>query len=332
MGLAKLPRRRFLSLVAGAATLPAVSRFAWAQNYPRRPVTMIVPFPAGGPADTVGRIMAERMRTTLGQPVIIENVAGANGTIGVGRAARAAADGYTVIVGTLTTHVLIGALYHLPYDLLNDFRPIALLAEGPLLVTARKTLPAKDLTELIGWLKANPDRASQGIAGVGAAEHIAGVLLQNQIGARIQFVPYRGLSPAMQDLMAGQIDVVLADAATSLPQVRAGTIKAYAVAATTRLAAAPNIPTVDEAGLPGFYAPLWFGLWAPARTPQDVIAKLNSAAVEGLADPTVRQRLADLGQETVARDRQTPEALGAFQKAEIDKWWPIIKAAGIKME
>jgi tripartite-type tricarboxylate transporter receptor subunit TctC len=331
MGLTRLPRRLFLCSAAGAAALPAVSRFAWAQSYPRRPITMIVPYPAGGPTDTVGRIMAERMRTALGQPVIIENVAGANGTIGVGRAARAAADGYTVIAGTLTTHVLIGALYHLQYDLLSDFKPIALLAEGPLLVTARKTLAANDLKELIGWLKANP-AASQGTTGVGAAEHIAGVLLQNKIGARFQFVPYRGLGPAMQDLIAGQIDIVLADAATTLPQVRAGTIKAYAIAAKTRLAAAPNIPTVDEAGLPGFYAPLWFGLWAPARTPQDVIAKLNSAAVEGLADPTVRQRLADLGQEIVLRDRQTPEALGAFQKAEIDKWWPIIKSAGIKIE
>jgi tripartite-type tricarboxylate transporter receptor subunit TctC len=320
------------SAIVGAAVVVVSPHIASAQTYPTRPVTMIVPFAAGGPADTVGRIMIERMRATLGQPIIIENVAGANGSIGVGRAVRAAPDGYTIIAGTLTTHVLIGGLYSLPYDLLNDFTPIALLASGPLIVTARKNLPANSLQELISWLKANPEKATQGTAGVGVAEHVAGVLLQKQTGTRFQFVPCRGLGPAMQDLVAGQIDMVLADAATSLPQVQAGTIKALAVASKDRIAAARDIPTVDEAGLPGFYAPLWFGLWAPAGTPQDVVAKLNAAAVDALGDAAVRRRFAELGQEIVPSDQQKPEVLGAFQREEVHKWWPIIKGAGIKIE
>ncbi len=327
----KLPRRQFLHLAAGAAALRAVSN-AQAQSYPTRPITVIVPFPAGGPADTVARILSERMRTTLGQPIIVENVAGANGSLGVGRAVRAPADGYTLIAGTLTTHVLIGALYTLQYDFLNNFKPIALLAEGPLLAVARRTMAANDLNDLLVWLKANPNKASQGTAGVAAIEHIVGILLQKQIGTQFQQVPYRGNAPAMQDLVAGQIDLMFVDATTALAHVQAGRIKAYAVTAKRRLAAAPDIPTVDEAGLPGFYAALWYGLWAPAGTAKDVIAKLNAAAMDALAEPTVRQRLADLGQQTVSRDQQSPDALGAFQKAEIDKWWPIIREAGIKAE
>jgi tripartite-type tricarboxylate transporter receptor subunit TctC len=328
----KPSRRRFLSLAAGAAALPVAARIASAQAYPTRPITVIVPFPAGGPADTVARIVSEPMRATLGQPVIVENVAGANGSLGVGRAVRAPADGYTLIAGTLTTHVLIGALYALQYDLLNDFKPIALLAEGPLLIVAKRTMEANDLNGLLTWLKANPNKASQGTAGVAAIEHIAGILLQKQTGTRFQQVPYRGNAPAMQDLVAGQIDLMFADATTALGHVQAGRIKAYAVVGKTRLAAEPSIPTVDEAGLPGFYAGLWYGLWAPARTPQDAIAKLNAAVMDALAQPTVRQRLADLGQQIVPRGQQSPDALGAFQKAQIDKWWPIIKDAGIKAD
>jgi tripartite-type tricarboxylate transporter receptor subunit TctC len=324
--------RRALLRFAAAAAVPAASRFAAAQSYPARPITVIVPFAAGGPADTVARLVSERMRTMLGQPIIIENVAGATGSVGVGRALRAAPDGYTLVAGTLTTHVLIGALYTLPYDLLADFRPVALLADGPELMTARQGMPVGDLKALIAWLKANPDKATQGIAGVGAIEHVAAMLLQRQTGTRFQIVPYRGNAPAMQDLVAGQIDMMIADAATALPYVGSGRIKALAVMAKTRMAAAPDIPTVDEAGLPEFYASLWYGLWAPAKTPDDIIAKLNAAAVAALADPTVRKRLADLGQDVPPLVEQTPQALGARQKAEIEKWWPIIKAANIRAE
>jgi len=329
----RLRRRKFLQFLgAGAVSMPAASRMAWAQSYPSRPITVIVPFPAGGPADTVARILSERMRTTLGQTIIVENVAGANGSLGVNRAVRAQPDGYTVVAGTLTTHVLIGALYPLQYDLLNDFMPIAMLADGPLIAVGKNALPANDLKGLIAWLKANPDKASQGTAGVAAAEHIAGILFQKQTGTRFQQVPYRGLAPAMQDLVGGQIDFLLADATTALGHVRAGRIKAFAVAGKARLVAAPNIPTFEEAGLPGFNASLWFGLWAPARTPHDIVGKLNAAAKEALAEPAVRQRFADLGQDIVPVSQQTPAALGAFQKAEIGKWWPVIKAAGIKGE
>jgi tripartite-type tricarboxylate transporter receptor subunit TctC len=328
----RLPRRRFLQLAASAAPLPAVSRVAWAQTYPSRPITMIVPFPAGGPTDTVGRIVAERMRVSLGQPIIIENVTGAGGTIGVGRVARAVPDGYTLSIGFLGTHVLNGAIYALQYDVLKDFEPVALLASNPQLIVAKNATPAKSLNELIGWLKANPGKASQGTAGVGSPAHVSGAYFQKETGTRFQFVPYRGAAPAMQDLIAGQIDLMFDQALNSLPHVRGGKIKAYAVTANAHLASAPEIPTVDEAGLPGFYISIWSGMWAPKGTPKDVVAKLNAAVVDALANPTVRQQLADLGQAVPPRDQQTPEALGAFQKAETEKWWPIIKAAGIKAE
>jgi len=328
----KLPRRKFLHLAAAAAALPAVSRIAWAQGYPTRPITMVVPYAAGGPADSVGRILVERMRASLGQPVIIENVTGANGSIAVGRVARAAPDGYTLSLGLWNTHVSNGALYALQYDVLNDFEPVGLLASFSSMIVARKAMPANDLKEFIAWLKANPSKASQGSAGVGSMGHLGGVYFQSTTGTRIQHVPYRGSAPAMQDLVAGQVDMMVDAPVVILPQLRAGTIKAFAVLAKSRLAQAADVPTADEAGLPGFHISNWFGFWVPRGTSKDMIGKLNAAAVSGLADPTVRQKLAELGFETPPREQQTPEALGAFQRAEIDKWWPIIKAANIKGE
>jgi tripartite-type tricarboxylate transporter receptor subunit TctC len=321
----------FLASFVFAAAFGNVA-IAAEQFYPSRPITMIVPFAAGGPTDTIARILAEHMRVSLGQPVILENVTGAAGSIGVGRVARAAGDGYTLVIGVWGTHVLNGAIYPLQYDLLKDFEPISLLASNPMVIVAKKVMPAKDLMELIAWLKANPDKASAGTTGTGGASHVAAILFQKETGTRFQFVPYRGLAPAMQDLVAGQIDMMIDNPATSLPQARAGTIKAYATTAKARLAAAPDIPTADEAGLPGFNVSQWTALWAPKGTPKDIIAKLNEAVVESLADKNVLVRLADLGQSVAPRDQQTPESLGAYQKAEIEKWWPIIKAANIKGE
>ena len=322
-------RRTVLASLTIAVALGIVAG-ATAQVYPSRPITIIVPYTAGGQGDTLTRILAEPKRASLGQPVIIDNVGGAAGRIGTGRVARAAPDGYTLGQGTFSTHVVSGAVHALDYDVLNDFEPIALIASGPQLIIARKTMPANDLKEFIAWLKANPDKASQGTTGAGGTSHLAGLLFQKQTGTRFQFVPYRG--SAMQDLVAGNIDLMIDQASNALPQVRNGSIKVYAVAAKTRMAAAPDIPTADEAGLPGFHISNWFAFWAPKATPKDVIAKLNAAFIAALADPTVRRRLTDLGLEISPREQQTPEALAAFQKAEIEKWWPIIRAAGIKAE
>ena len=323
--------KTLLTPIAFVAALGNVT-IAAEQVYPSRPITMVVPFAAGGPTDSIARIMAERMRVSLGQPVILENVAGAAGSVGAGRVARATGDGYTLVVGVWGTHVLNGAIYALPYDLLRDFEPISLLASNPMMIVAKKAMPARDLKELIAWLKANPDKASAGTTGIGGASHVAAIFFQKETGTRFQFVPYRGLAPAMQDLVAGQIDMMVDNPATSLSQARAGTIKAYATTAKARLAAAPDIPTADEAGLPGFNVSQWTALWAPKGTPKDIIAKLNGTIMESLADSNVLARLADLGQHIPPREQQTPEALRAYQKAEIDKWWPIIKAAGIKAE
>jgi tripartite-type tricarboxylate transporter receptor subunit TctC len=293
---------------------------------------MVVPFAAGAPVDMVGRLIAERMRVPLGQPIILENVSGAAGSLGVGRVARAAADGYTISLGNISSHVLNGAIYALPFDALTDFEPVALLASNPQLIISKNALPASDLKGLIAWLKANPDKASAGTGGTGGVAHVGGVFFQKETGTRFQFVPYRGTNLAQQDLIGGQIDLLFDQAVSALTNIRAGKIRAYAVTAKTRLASAPDIPTVDEAGLPGFYMSVWNALWVPKGTPKKVIAQLNAAAMDAMADPTVRQRLSDLGLDIPSLDQQTPEALGAFHKAEVEKWWPIIKAANIKAE
>jgi tripartite-type tricarboxylate transporter receptor subunit TctC len=325
--------KRLLRVIFAAAVVLGSGPMAMAQQpYPSRPVTIIVPFAAGGPTDVIARTMAQHMRTSLGQSVIVENVAGANGNIGVGRVARAAPDGYTISIGHWSTHVVNGAVYPLMHDVLKDFEPISLIATNSYLVVAKHAVPANDLKSFIAWLKANPDKASEGTAGPGSPQHVGGVFFQQATGTRFLFVPYRGAAPAMQDLLASQIDFIIDDPTNSLPHVRAGKIKAFAVTARSRLAAAPDVPTVDEAGLPGFYFSRWHALWAPKGTPRDVITKLNSAVVGALADPAVSSRLTDLGQELFPREQQTPEALGAYHKAEIDKWWPMIKAAGIKAD
>jgi tripartite-type tricarboxylate transporter receptor subunit TctC len=303
-----------------------------AQVYPSRAITMVVPYPAGGPTDVIARIMAERMRRALGQAVVIENVTGASGSIGVGRVGRAAPDGYTLSFGTWSTHVVNGAILALTYDVLAGFEPVARVVDSPMLIIAKKEFPANDLRELVAWLKENPDKASQGTPGIAGAAHLAGVFFQTKTATRFQFVPYRGVGPAMQDLIAGRIDLIFDLVANSLPHVRAGSVKAYAVLAKRRLGTAPEIPTVDDAGLPGLYVSSWQAIWVPKGTPKSVIGKLNAAVVEALEDPTVRKRLTDIAQEIPLRDEQTPEALGKLQKAEIEKWWPIIKAAGIKAE
>lgn len=328
------PRRTFLQLAGGALALPALSRAASAQvAYPSKPLTIVVPYAAGGPTDAIARILAERMRVPLGQTVIVENTTGAGGTIGVGRVARSAPDGYTIGIGQNGSHVVTGATYQrLPYDLLNDFQPLSLLTDAPFFLAARKTFPADDLKGLIAWMKTNSGKATFGNGGNGSITHISGLLFMDLTGTTAQVVPYRGNAPAMQDLVAGQIDVMIADPVTGVPQVQGGNIKAYAVTARTRLSTAPDIPTVDEAGLPGYYVSLWHGLWMPKGTPQPIMARLNAAVIETLADSTVQAKLASLGQDIFSADRQNPRALDAHQRAEIAKWWPLIKAAEIKVQ
>jgi len=321
------------TLVAAAlAALVLGSADVRAQAYPSRPITMLVPFAAGGVTDIVARIVTDRMKASLGQPVIVENVGGAGGTIGVTRLFRAASDGYTLAVGQWTSHVGAGAMYSVPFDYLNDFEPVSMLSVAPLWIIGRSSLPAKDLQELIAWLKANPDKASSATTGLGSGIHMCLVYFQNMTGTRFPLAPYRGAAPLMQDLLAGQIDLSCPEAGQTLPQYRAGSIKAYAVLTQKRWFAAPDVPTIDEAGVPGLHFPFWHGMWAPKATPKDVIATVNSAVVDALADPGVRQRFTELGHEIVPREQQTPAALGAYHKAEIEKWWPIIKAANIKLQ
>lgn len=321
-------RRTLLTSIVAAATSVHVGT-ACAQVYPTRPIAVIVPFPAGGPTDTIARIVSEKMSMSLGQPVVVENVTGAAGTIGTGRVAAAASDGYTLCVGFLGTHVLNGAIYKLHYDVVKDFAPIALLASNPQLIVAKSAMPAKDLREFIAWLKANPGKATQGSAGIGSPAHVSGAYFQIASGTTFQFAQYRGAAPAMQDLVGGHVDLMFDQPPNSLPQVRSGKIKAYAVTANARLASAPEIPTVDEAGLPGFHISIWSGMWAPKGTSQAIISRLNAAVVEALSNPDVRHRLSELGQDTPPRDRQTPPALASLQEAEIARWWPIVKAMNL---
>lgn len=329
----KLRRRQLLRLAVGAAALPALPRIASAQAFPTRPVTLVVPFGAGGPTDTIARILAQGMQELLGQPVVVENVSGASGTIAVGRVARAAADGYTFVLGGWATHVLNGSMFDLPYDLVKDFEPISLVCYDSELIVARQSMPATNLKEFIAWLKANPDKATQGTSGAGAFSSVVGQFFQRETGTHVQLVPYRGgLGPAMLDLVAGRIDFMIDLPGDCLSQLHAGTIKAYAVMSKTRLKIAPDIPTVDEAGLPGLYANAWQAAFLPRGVSKDIVAKLNTAVVAALADPAVRRRLAEIGEEVFPREEQTPEAARALQKAEIAKWWPIVKAAGIKIE
>jgi tripartite-type tricarboxylate transporter receptor subunit TctC len=320
-------RRDLIALIGGAAALPIAAR---AQNFPARAITLVVGFPPGGTADLTARIIADRMKASLGQSVIVENVPGSGGSIGAGRVAHAPADGYTLACGSWGTHVVNGAILPLAYDVVNDFAPVALLTNQPLVIATKAAVPANNLAELIAWLKAAPVAASAGTAGAGGVTHLAEILFQSMTGTRLQLVPYRGSPPALQDLVAGRIDLFVTPAASALPQIRAGAIKAFAVTAPSRLTIAPDIPSVDEQGLPGFHISLWSALWAPKGTPDDVIRRLDAAVVDALADPAARARLAELGQEVFPRAQQTPEALAAFQKAEIATWWPIIRAAGIK--
>jgi tripartite-type tricarboxylate transporter receptor subunit TctC len=315
-----------------ALAVLAFGSAALAQNFPSRPITIIVPFSAGGPSDAMARILAERMKATLGETVLVENVTGAGGSVGVGRAVRSPPDGYTISFGHLGTHVANGAIYKLGYDLVTDLEPVALLPSNPMIIVSKKEVPANSLKELLAWLKAQPSPPTAGTAGAGSGSHIAGLYFENVAGVKLQYVPYRGTGPAMNDLVAGQIDLIVDQTSNSIGQVRAGNIRAYAITDSKRVESAADIPTVDEAGLPGFHMTLWSGLWVPKDTPKDVVAKLNAAAVDALNDPAVRKQLENLGLQMPPKGQLTPEALGAWQKAEIAKWWPMIKAANVKVD
>ena len=316
----------------GVIAKPAAAQVYSSQAYPSRPITVIVPVPPGGVADPIARILADHMSAQLGQPMVIENVTGAGGSIGVARAARAAPDGYTLSIGNWLSHVGASAVYPVSYDVLKDFAPVSLLTVSPVLVIAKSNFPANDLKEMIAWLKANPDQASAATVGVGSAAHVSGAYFQKVTGTRFHFVPYRGGGPAMQDLVGGQVDLQFAEGTTALPAVRSRQVKTYAVMAPTRWFATPDVPTVDELGVPGLYLTFWHGLWVPKGTSDQIIAKLNATVVDALADAAVRRRLTDIGQEIMPRAQQTPPALAAYHKAEAEKWWPIIRAANIRGE
>jgi tripartite-type tricarboxylate transporter receptor subunit TctC len=320
------------AILAAFMALLTIGGTACADNFPSHPITIVVPFSAGGPTDSMARILGERMQRSLGQTVTIENVTGAAGSLGVGRVVRSPPDGYTVSIGHLGTHVANGAIYKLGYDLVTDLEPVVLLPSNPMIIVSKNAVPAKSLKELLAWLKAKPSPPTAGTAGAGSGSHIAGLYFENATGIKLQYVPYRGTAPALNDLVAGQIDIIIDQTSNSISQVRADTIRAYAVTDDKRVESASDIPTTDEAGLSGFHMTLWSGLWVPKGTPKEVVAKLNGAAVEAMNDPAVRKKFEDLGLQMPAPDQLSPEALGAWQKAEISKWWPMIKAAGVKVD
>jgi tripartite-type tricarboxylate transporter receptor subunit TctC len=335
-----MPGRLRHALLAGvviaaslfAASLFAASLSALADDYPNKPITVIVPFPAGGPTDAIIRNIGDRMRASLGQPLIVEYVSGATGTIGTARTYRAPPDGYTIICGHNGTFATNGAVYDLPYDLVTGFTPISLLPRNPYLIVVKKDLPANNLREFLAYVKANPGKVNMGHPGVGTGPHLLALQLANFVGSTMNYVPYRGSGPAMVDLVAGQIDLMVDQVQTSAAHVKGGTIKALAIAAPKRSDTVPEVPTVDEAGAPGLHMSLWYGFWAPGGTPKPIVQKLQAAVQDALADPEVRGRLTGLGMEIPPREQQTPEALTAQQKADIATWWPVIKAAGIKMQ
>jgi tripartite-type tricarboxylate transporter receptor subunit TctC len=320
------------TILAALLALAGCGGNAFADNFPSHPITLIVPFSAGGPSDAMARILAERMRIRLGETVQIENVTGAGGSLGVGRTVRAPPDGYTVGFGHLGTHVANGAIYKLGYDLVTDLEPVVLLPSNPMVIVSTNAVPARTLGELLAWLKARSNPATAGTAGAGSGSHIAGLYFENVTGIKLQYVPYRGTAPALTDLVAGQIDLIVDQTSNSIAQIRAGTIRAYAVTDDKRVESAPDIPTTDEAGLSGFHMTLWSGLWAPKGTPKDVVSKLNDAVVDAMNDPAVRKKFEEMGLQMPPKDQLSPEALGAWQQAEIAKWWPMIKAANVKVE
>jgi tripartite-type tricarboxylate transporter receptor subunit TctC len=322
--------RKIILAALAALLIPGAN--ARADSFPSHPITVIVPFSAGGPSDALMRIMGERMQRTLGETILIENVTGAGGSLGVGRVVRAAPDGYTIGFGHLGTNVANGAIYKLGYDLVTDLEPVVLLPSNPMIIVSKNAVPARSLRELLAWMKARPTPPTAGTAGAGSGSHIAGLYFENVTGIKLQYVPYRGTAPALNDLVAGQIDIIVDQTSNSIAQVRAGTIRAYAITDAKRVDSAKEIPTTDEEGLPGFHMTLWSGLWVPKDTPKAIVAKLNAAAVEALNDPAVRTKLENLGLQMPPPDQLAPEALGAWQKAEIAKWWPMLKAANVKVE